>query len=87
MGLWGSICILLVYVFKDDITIKTIFKNSRTNSYFENIQEGKNDDKLMIYNKNEKECWASIATLPSQVRSIIDHNREVVNEPDLGLFA
>ena len=37
----------------------------------------------MIYNKNEKECWASIATLPSQVRFIIDHNREVVNESDL----
>lgn len=67
----------------DDLTIKTIFKNSRNNSYFENIQEGKNADKFMIYNKNEKECWASIATSPSQVKSIIDHNREVVNESNL----
>ena len=67
----------------DDLTIKTIFKNSRNNSYFENIQEGKNADKFMIYNKNEKECWASIATLPSQVKSIIDHNREIVNKSDL----
>ena len=48
-----------------------------------NIQEGKNADKIMIYNKNEKECWASIATSPSQVKSIIDHNREVVNKSDL----
>ena len=66
----------------DDLRIKTIFKNSRNNSYFENIQEGKNADKFMIYNKNEKECWASIATLPSQVKSIIDHNREVVNKTE-----
>ena len=36
----------------------------------------------MIYNKNEKECWASIATLPSQVKPIKDHNREGVNESD-----
>ena len=29
----------------------------------------------MIYNKNEKECWASIATLPSQIVSIVEQKR------------
>ena len=29
----------------------------------------------MIYNKNEKECWASIATSPSQIMSIVEQKR------------
>ena len=35
---------------------------------------------FMTYNKNEKECWASIATIPSQVKSIVSQKREVVNK-------
>ena len=37
---------------------------------------------FMTYNKNEKECWASIATSPSQVKSIVSQKREVVNKPE-----
>ena len=61
-----------------DLSIKTVFKNERPYNYFENISKGLNDDKSMIYNKNEKERWASIATLPSQVNSIIEKNKSIV---------
>ena len=29
----------------------------------------------MIHNKNEKECWVSIATSPSQIVSIVEQKR------------
>ena len=63
-----------------DLRITTVFKNNRNNSYFKNIEEEKNAEKFMIYNKNEKECWASIATLPSQIMSIVEQKRYVVNK-------
>lgn len=55
-----------------NLRITTIFKNNRNNSYFNNIKEEKNAKEFMINNKNEKECWASIATSPSQIMSIVE---------------
>ena len=35
------------------------------------LKKEKNANEFMINNKNEKECWASIATLPSQIMSMV----------------
>ena len=63
----------------NNLVIKSIFKNSRGESYFDNIQQGKNSDKIMVYNKNEEACWASIATSAPRVNEIISDNKRLVN--------
>ena len=39
------------------------------------LKKKKNAKEFMINNKNEKECWASIATLPSQIMSMVEQRR------------
>ncbi len=76
-----SISLAIVYDLEDP-TIKTIFKSlkneTQLKNYFDKIESGQIDDKQIIYNKNGKERWASIATLPSYLKNIIEKNRNIV---------
>ena len=49
-----------------DLEVKTIFKIVEIILISIIFMKRKKCQKFIIYNKNEKECWASIATSPSQ---------------------